>query len=160
MHGEDIRLAARSDFPVLIASDRAEDREACARTIHVQSGRSSRPFVRFGDAALSARDRDVGRRLRDQFERARGGTLFIDDVARLGPGGQLELSHLIERRISSSDGSVRILAGASPELDDRRTAGGFNPLLFYRLNQIRLDLAAPQSAGYASRSLTAGARFA
>ena len=161
MHREDIALAACSDIPVLIASDRAEDREACAREIHEQSGRTDRPFVRFSGAALSAQDREVCRRLRDQFECARGGTLFIDDIARLGPGGQRELSHLLERRIASpARGGARILAGAGSDLDDRRTTGGFNPSLYYRLNEIRLDLAATKSAGHMSRSLTAGARSA
>jgi DNA-binding NtrC family response regulator len=146
MQCEDIGIAAHSDVPVLIASDHALDREHCARTIHEQSRRARHPFVRFSAAALNARDGTVCRLLRDRFQQARGGTLFIDDVARLGAIGQRELSDLLERSIGSPPGrDVRILAGASRLLDSRRTAGAFNEALFYRLNEIRLDLAERQS---------------
>ncbi len=155
--GEDIRIAARTLVPVLITSDRAPQREYCARMIHERSGRARRPFVRFSAGALNGRDGAVRRVLRDRFAQARGGTLFIDNVARLGPSGQHELSLLLEESLRAHpDRDVRILAGASRQLDDRRSSGAFNECLFYRLNAIRLDLAGEQRPADAARRLLAG----
>ena len=156
MQGELIGIAARTHVPVLITSDRAPQRELCARVIHERSGRASRPFVRFGPGALNARDGAVCRLLRDRFEQARGGTLFIDDVSRLRSRGQRELLLLLENNLRArSDREVRILAGTSRQLDDRRTSGAFNASLFYRLNEIRVDLAErpPAASGLHGREI-------
>jgi DNA-binding NtrC family response regulator len=77
-----------------------------------------------------------------QFEEARGGTLFVDDIARLTRPAQVQLHALLveERMRRNSRTRVRVVAGASRHLDPERASGTFCPALFYRLNLIHVDL--------------------
>jgi len=146
---EDLRLAARFDVPVLVTADSREHRSMCARLIH-DIGMAGGPFVTFSTGGLSIvssspREREEAV-LRRQFERARGGTLFIDDIATLRAAVQAQLLSLLEERvhdessIRSSGGSVRVVAGASRHLDRERETGVFCTPLFYRLNLIHINL--------------------
>ena len=98
-----------------------------------------------------------GESLRDRFNQAIGGSLFIEDVAALTAPAQQELLALLtcERARSSASGTVgaipRIIAGASRHLDDDRDARTFSEMLFYRLNIIHIDFM-NQSHGQASPS--------
>ena len=147
---DDVRLAAGTCVPVLITSESAPERERCARLIHRQSAVGDGPFVAFRGDVAAEPERTEGRAdvigaprdntsLRQWFDEARGGTLFIDDLATLTADAQLELLSLLDQR-QCPEGAVRILAGASRYLDVERTSGRFNDRLFYRLNQIHLDL--------------------
>ena len=147
---EDLRLAARVDVPVLVTADNRDHRNMCARLIHDIGIAGGGPFVTFSTGGLSIvssgpRDREE-EVLRRQFERARGGTLFIDDIAVLRADVQAQLLSLLEERvrhessIRSSGGPVRVVAGASRHLDMERATGAFCTPLFYRLNLIHINL--------------------
>jgi DNA-binding NtrC family response regulator len=135
---DEIWIAADTDVPVLLTADAAADRERCARLIHGGSGDPNRPFVAIhSDAPGSAGGANV---LGQRFEQARGGTLFIEDLATLAPEAQQLLFVLLEER--SDRGlvhAVRILAGVSGGLDAQRASGAFSEALFYRLNILNVD---------------------
>ena len=85
--------------------------------------------------------------LRHRIERARGGTLFIDDVLSLTSKAQCVLLALLEERAaittidpSATRLSVRVIAGASHHANTERSRGAFNDAVFYRLNVVHLDL--------------------
>jgi DNA-binding NtrC family response regulator len=151
---DDLRLAAVLDVPVLVTADSRAQRDMCARLIH-DTGSGRGPFVTFsahdvrsaveGWNALSHRHREHAI-LRRQFERARGGTLFIDDITVLRAPAQFELLSLLEERWSEDSSvhpdhaRVRVVAGASRHLDNERATGAFFEPLFYRLNLIHINL--------------------
>ena len=147
---EDLRLAAQVDVPVLVTADSRDHRSLCARLIHDIGIAAGGPFVTFSTGGLSIVSSTPREReetvLRRQFERARGGTLFIDDIATLRAAVQAQLLSLLEERvrhessIRSSGGPVRVVAGASRHLDMERATGAFCTPLFYRLNLIHINL--------------------
>jgi DNA-binding NtrC family response regulator len=162
----EIRLASAVDVPVLVTSPKRDERDLCARLIHATSHRGSGPFVIFSPemtAALQMHARGSSRRrhhdesiLRHRIERARGGTLFIDDVLSLTSKAQRVLLALLEERapITTVDPwatrpSVRVIAGASHHANTERSRGAFNDAVFYRLNVLHLDLT---STLYTSRN--------
>ena len=153
----EIRLASTVDVPVLVTSPKRDERDLCARLIHATSQRGSGPFVTFSaemTAALQMHARGASRRrhhdesiLRHRIERARGGTLFIDDVLSLTARAQRVLLDLLDERapirtVDSAAGrpSVRVIAGASHCANTERSRVAFNEAVFYRLNVLHLDL--------------------
>ena len=152
-----IRMASAVDVPVLVTSPKRDERDLCARLIHATSHRGSGPFVSFSPemtAALKMHARGASRRqhhdesiLRHRIERARGGTLFVDDVLSLTAKAQRVLLALLEERapittvdLSATRPSVRVIAGASHHANTERSRGAFNDAVFYRLNVLHLDL--------------------
>lgn len=136
---DELRLASAADTPVLITCENGATREACARLIH-NAGRSSHtPLV-----TVSAKH------IKTEAVNARGGTLFVDDIAELDAYGQAQLLAWLDERLASqaswlhlSNRGARIIAGASRHLDTERASGAFSETLFYRLNIIHVDLALP-----------------
>ena len=130
MRDDDLRMAAARDVPVLITCESALRRERCARLIHHWRHGTDRPFITFRGNAF----------LRRRFEQARGGTLFIEDIAALTADAQLELLSLLDEGIQAPrERAVRILAGAGRCVAAERRSGAFSDRLFYRLNLIHLD---------------------
>ena len=154
----EIRLAARVRVPVLITAGDAEQRSLCARLIHAYGEWVRGPFVTLSQNDVGvpeqnpdpfARAHRIGNALmlRHQFDQARGGTLFLDDVVTLPADGQAHLLSLLNERMAplSSNAAfdrsrVRIVAGASRHLGAERATGAFCEPLFYRLNLIHVDL--------------------
>lgn len=147
---DDVRIAAAADVPVLITAESGPERELCARRIHGQSRCGGGPFValRFNTPTSQKEGATLSRNkprplgwLRQSFEQARGGTLFIDDIVTLSADAQHQLWSLLGERVRPASAcEVRIVAGASRHVDTDRASGAFNEPLFYRLNVIHLDL--------------------
>lgn len=151
---DDLRLAAVLDVPVLVTADSRAQRNLFARLIH-DIGSGPGPFVTFssddvrgavGGSNVLPHRHPEHMILRRQFERARGGTLFIDDITVLRAAAQFQLLSLLEERWSQDSSGlqaharVRVVAGASRHLDKERAAGAFYDPLFYRLNLIHINL--------------------
>src|SRR5574338_1141785 len=99
----DIRLAAHVLVPVLVTAGDCHHRDLCARLIHATSDFVRGPFVTFSATAVAGADllqpsdrAETNRTLRHHFDHARGGTLFVDDVAVLTAEGQAALLALLE----------------------------------------------------------------
>jgi two-component system response regulator HydG len=144
MLDDDVQMAARTHVAVLVTASRRAERERCARLIHAKSNNGHGPFVPL--AIGSAHDADESG-LRPRFVQARGGTLFVDDIAALSTSAQAELLALLGERLPrasvgprESNEAVRIISGASCCLDRARATGAFSESLFYRLNVIHIDL--------------------
>lgn len=141
MLDDDIDLAAHVLAPVLVTSADPDERQMCARLIHASGDFVHGPFVATDVNGDLPHD-DV---LRHQFDQARGGTLFIDDIATLTSAAQAQLMSLLEehahahRSTPELDARVRVIAGASRHLAAERETGAFSEPLFYRLNVIHVD---------------------
>jgi transcriptional regulator with PAS, ATPase and Fis domain len=78
---------------------------------------------------------------------AEGGTLFIDEVAEMGPGLQAKLLRVLEdghyRRVGSTqeaNADVRVVAATNRPLEEDIKTGRFREDLYYRLNVLTVDL--------------------
>lgn len=144
----DLHLAARSPVNVMLTASNGTKRALWARTLHDCSPRRGGPFVAVcaeaiptGDCAVSGADVD------DWFDRAAGGTLFVDRVGDLSPHAQARLlARLIEQSRSGNgaatprrDRHVRVIAGSHRSFRTDLAAGTFSHVLFYQLNVIHID---------------------
>ncbi|HSX61910.1 MAG TPA: sigma-54 dependent transcriptional regulator [Tahibacter sp.] len=136
-----IQRVAPTDASVLMLGENGVGKRLAARAIHTESGRSG-PFLEVSCSglapdALAAQlfgqaDDDDG-----DFERARDGTLFLDDVTALPPPLQLRLLHAIER--APADRGTRVISASGPEprmlADD-----GLREELCYRLGEFPIAI--------------------
>ena len=133
------RVAAHAT-PVLITGEPGSEREAFAQYIHSLSPRSRGPLVRLMAGALPDAGAEVslfGRELDGIvepgfLERARGGTLFINELSDLGPTAQRLLHGALESgRFTPVGGSAqktvdaRIISSAPPGFEHSPPGGRF-----------------------------------
>jgi two-component system response regulator AtoC len=149
------RVAAR-DSPVLIQGESGTGKELVARTIHLQSPRSARPFVSVNCGALpdtlletelfghrrGAFSGAVASRV-GLFEAANGGTLFLDEIGEMSPAMQVRLLRTLDsgevRRVGEERAfhvDVRIVAATAKDLSREAAEGRFRWDLFYRVSTI------------------------
>ena len=154
-----IKRIARLECPVLIQAEPGLDKELVARRIHAFSRRSDGPFAsvhcdsRSPDVVARelfgyqspcphghAPDSEIGK-----IEATKGGTLFIEGVEDLSRSLQNQILHLLDRnevwRVGGTTAiqtQVRILVGASIDLEPFVRAGMLRPELYHRLNAIHL----------------------
>ena len=165
----DIKLgqAARSDVPVLLAGERGTGKGMVARAIHRLSGRKDGPFFQidcsaepdalvisalFGHeegAFTGARARRLGK-----AELAQGGSVFLDEAARLSPDTQKQLMTLLDQgtfeRIGGDEvlqADVRVIVATEHDLDALAAAGRFRRDLADLLLRVRIGLPALRERG-------------
>lgn len=153
----DLSLAARSHATVLVTAGSSADRARCARAIHRRGVRCRGPFVavscrprgrRDGPDGSGRGEPDDAGLLQASYERAGGGTLFIDGVAAMSPPAQARLFGLLgalagplgEPDADSITSGVRVIADGTAALEAALAAGRFSRPLFYRMNVIHLRL--------------------
>jgi transcriptional regulator with GAF, ATPase, and Fis domain len=150
---EQIDLVTRSDAPVLLLGETGSGKEVVARAIHARSRRASKPFLRVNCGAIPAELVDselfghergsftgaVGVR-KGWFERADGGTLFMDECGELPLAAQVRLLRILqdgtfervggERQLSVD---VRIVAATHRDMHAMVASGRFREDLWYRI---------------------------
>jgi DNA-binding NtrC family response regulator len=158
-----VRRAAPLDVGVLVAAEAGADVDSVARQLHASSRRATGSYVTvecagadashlnqllFGAAPLTpvpaAADLEIVAR-ESRIAAARGGTLFLRDVAELPAAVQIRLARVARDGEVSVDGApsatdVRIIASASPGVDADVHANRLRPDLFRRLAAVRIDL--------------------
>ena len=157
---EDAALVASSDSRVLITGESGTGKEVVAHLLHQWSRRSTGPMMEVNCAAIpeslleselfghekgaftGAHKRRFGR-----FEEARGGTIFLDEIAEMSPALQAKFLRVIQdgtlERVGSSTSisvDVRIIAATNRQLETAVREGRFREDLFYRLSVIELHL--------------------
>jgi DNA-binding NtrC family response regulator len=153
----DVILAvADSDATVLVQGETGTGKELVARAIHEHSVRSAHPLVSVACAAIPEtlleaelfgheRGAFTGaiRERKGRFELAHRGTLFLDEVADLGPAVQGKLLRVLQERAFERVGGtrtlkvdVRIVSAARKRLEEEVLAGRFREDLFYRLKVV------------------------
>ncbi|NQU64307.1 MAG: sigma-54-dependent Fis family transcriptional regulator, partial [SAR324 cluster bacterium] len=155
-----IRLAAMTEMPVLITGETGTGKDLVAHAIHQLSTRKQMNFI---PIHLGALPRDLvaselfghekgaftgaWKRYKGSFERAHGGTVFLDEVGTIDEKNQVSLLRLLEtklfNRIGSSrpiKGNVRIIAATNKDLTQAVDNGSFREDLFYRLEVFHISL--------------------
>lgn len=129
---------APTRVPLLLVGDTGTGKSALAREVHRATGRGG-PFVALNMMARSVEPHLLGEG-NGLLSKARGGTLFLDDVGALSLDEQGRLlSTLLEVLQTDSDAlvlppdGVRVVAATSVDLHRRATEATFRPDLYARL---------------------------
>ena len=153
-------MVAPTDYSVLINGESGTGKEVLAGIIHNLSRRSDRPFMAVNMAAFNKslfEDDFFGHKkgaftdaLTDKegfFEKANGGTIFLDEITELEMPLQGKLLRVIEERELYRLGStttrqvdVRIIAATNRDVEDDIQKGLFRKDLFYRLNTFNIKI--------------------
>jgi len=140
--------------PVLLVGETGTGKEAIANAIHELSQRSSGPLIKVNcgaipetliDSELFGHEKGAFTgaiaRKRGRFERADGGTIFLDEVSELPPQVQVRLLRVLqEKEIERVGGQetikvdVRIVSATHMDLQNLVNSGQFREDLYFRLN--------------------------
>ncbi len=160
---EILRLVAQvadTEATILIQGESGTGKELIARALHQNSRRAGQPFVAINCGALqdSLLESELFGHVRGAFtgatedkigwfERAQGGTIFLDEVGEMSPALQLKLLRILQTGEFSPVGSTtvqrtnaRVLAATNRNLQQLVEQGRFRADLFYRLNVIAIDV--------------------
>jgi Nif-specific regulatory protein len=157
---QQIRQVAPSDAPVLICGEKGSGRNLVAELIHQESNRRDRAFIKLRCCEMSANlleqelfghERGAipgavnGRK--GWLETARGGTVFLDEIASLSPSVQIKLlrvlqEHEIERLGSSRalNVDIRFLAATQHPMEHLVRNQAFREDLWYRLTVFPIQI--------------------
>jgi len=155
------RIAGR-DISVLIRGDSGTGKELIARAIHENSRRAGGPFVAINCAAIpeSLQDSELFGHERGSFtgahkaragcfERADGGTIFLDEVAELSLGVQAKLLRVLQERrfdrlggIRTVESDFRLITATHRSLRDMVEANRFREDLYFRIVVFEIELPA------------------
>lgn len=134
---------AHSDASVLLLGESGTGKALVARALHKAGSRSEGPFVSVSCAAMQderlERDFFGGEGAPGRLGGARGGTLFLEDVAALSSTAQAHLLQLLRQpRVPGGEFDVRVIVATDHDLHSDLAAGNFREDLFYQLNVITL----------------------
>ena len=156
------RIEALADVTstVLICGESGTGKELVAQALHDCGTRKNKPFVKLNCSALpeglleselfghvrgaftgAIKDK-VGR-----FQKAHGGTIFLDEIGDISPAMQIRLLRVLQEREIERVGDttpvkidVRVIAATHRNLQEKVKRGEFRQDLYYRLNVVRLDV--------------------
>jgi two-component system, NtrC family, response regulator HydG len=153
------RVAARS-LPVLLTGETGSGKEVCARFLHQASPSARDPFMAVNCAAIPSEllESEVFGHERGAFsgahqrhlgyaERARGGILFLDEIADMPLALQTKILRVLEERSFHRVGGetgiplkARIVCATSSDLVEKVRLGRFREDLLYRINAVTVDI--------------------
>ncbi len=154
------KTAADLDVLIFITGETGTGKDVLAKTIHMSSFRSSKPFVVFNCAAINENlvESELFGHKKGSFtsaysdrkglcESVEDGTLFIDEIGELPLGVQKKLLRLLQEKEFEVLGGAgvkkfngRLIAASHRDLKKMVKDGNFREDLFYRLNVYPLYL--------------------
>lgn len=153
---EQARIAANSDFTVLLRGEVGSGKESFAHAIHNEGKRKFHKFIRVNCTAISSELLEeklfgkVHNRETEEaglFKEVAHGTLFLDEIGDLSLSIQQKLLHYLKtgsyRPLNSTQTtkvSVHIIAATSQNLEKAMHEGKFLEELYYVLNRIAIQV--------------------
>src|SRR6267143_149096 len=149
-----------NDLEAIVEGETGTGKELVARAIHQLSARRDKPFVAVDCGAIpdtlieselfgyeKGAFTGAHKRKEGQFQRAEGGSLFLDEIVNLPLPTQAKLLRALQERQVQPLGSkqpvrvsVRIIAAANVSLEREVRAGRFRQDVYYRLNEFAIAL--------------------
>ncbi len=155
-----LRRVAPTDISVLVLGETGTGKELVALELHRLSDRTRKPFVSINCGAIpenlleselfghkkgsftGAVTDKMGK-----FEAAEGGTLFLDEISEMPMNLQVKLLRVLQERKIERVGElkprpidIRVIAATNRDIDAEIKAGRFREDLFYRLNEVTVNL--------------------
>ncbi len=157
---EMIGYVAPTEATVLITGESGTGKELVAETLHRNSERRTKPFVKVNCAALAEslleselfgheRGAFTGaeKRREGTFVQADGGTLLLDEIGETSTAMQVKLLRVLQegelQRVGGEQTlqvDVRIIAATNRDLATEVEQGRFREDLYYRLNVVTLEV--------------------
>jgi len=157
---EIIDRIANTDVTVLIQGESGVGKEVVARSIHLNSFRRERPFVKVNCAALphelleselfgyeKGAFTGAYRQKQGRFELANGGTVFLDEISEMSLSLQGKLLQVLQDKEFSRLGGkkdirvdVRVLVATNKNMEEGVENGRFREDLYYRLNVVNITI--------------------
>ncbi|MDA8083780.1 MAG: sigma 54-interacting transcriptional regulator [Nitrospiraceae bacterium] len=145
---------------VLITGESGTGKELVAEALHYNGVRRDKPLVKVNCSALSENllESELFGHVRGaftgavkdkigRFQRADGGTIFLDEIGDISPHTQLRLLRVLQEmefeRVGDSvpvKVDVRLIAATNRDLTQKIRAGEFREDLYYRLRVMELAL--------------------
>lgn len=151
---EMVRQVAPLASQVLLLGETGVGKEVIANAIHHSSPRANGPFIKVNcgaipealiDSELFGHEKGAFtgalKQKRGRFERANGGTIFLDEIGELPPEAQVRLLRVLQmheiERVGGSEAvpiDIRIIAATHRDLPEMVRTGSFREDLWFRLN--------------------------
>ena len=151
---EKVRRVAPIMSPVLLIGETGTGKEVIANAIHELSHRSNGPLIKVNcgaipetliDSELFGHEKGAFTgaiaQKRGRFERAEGGTIFLDEISELSPQVQVRLLRVLqEKELERLGGqetikvNIRIVSATHRDLESLVELGQFREDLYFRLN--------------------------
>ncbi len=155
-----IKDLANVQTSVLITGESGTGKELVANAIHGIGDRSEKPLIKVNCAALteSLLESELFGHVRGaftgavkdkigRFQRADGGTIFLDEIGEISQKVQLRFLRVLEQmEIEPVGGSqtinvdVRVIAATNQDLKMKVKEGSFRKDLYYRLNVVQIKM--------------------
>ena len=155
-----VSKVAGNDVTVLITGESGTGKEMVATAINSDSSRKTKPYLKMNCAAIPSellesqlfgheRGAFTGAISRQEgcFERANGGSLFLDEIGDMSMMTQTKLLRVLQEqefeRIGGSNTikvDVRIMAATNKNLLEEIKKGRFREDLYYRLNVVEIHI--------------------
>jgi transcriptional regulator with PAS, ATPase and Fis domain len=143
----------------LITGESGTGKELVAQLIHNKSDRKDKPFVAINCAALPESlieselfgiEKGVAtgvEKRTGKIELSSGGTLFLDEIGDMSLSAQAKLLRVIQektlKRVGGKDDikvDLRLITASNKDLVSEIKEGNFREDLFYRLNEIHIQM--------------------
>ncbi len=158
-----VKKLSTADSRVLIFGPTGSGKELLARKIHKVSQRNKEPFIVINGALLQPSNYETelfgsenpdGSVTYGFLEKAKGGTLLIDEVSEIPLDTQAKILRVLMdqkfRRINGKEDihvNVRIISSTSKNLKNEVLIGNFREDLFHRLNVVPIEIPSLNSRG-------------
>jgi len=150
----------RSRATVLLCGETGTGKGLLARAIHDSSPRKGKAFVQINCAALpeplleselfghvQGAFTGAVKSKKGLFEEAEGGTIFLDEIEKVTPSVQGKLLRVLDNQEIRPVGgnrwkkvNARVVCATNVDLQQKIRSGGFLEDLFYRLNDIQINV--------------------
>jgi len=159
--------AVGTGITVLITGETGTGKELVAKAIHFNSSRNKEPLVTINMAAIPSELAEselfghekgaftgaIAQRM-GKFEQAKGGTIFLDEIAEMDMSLQAKLLRVLqEKEVTRIGGSkvikidCRIIAASNKNLYEEVKKGRFREDLYYRLYGLTIELPSLRDRG-------------
>ena len=157
---DELKDIAQYDISVMITGESGTGKELLARAMHYNSQRAEQPFViencgAMHDELLSSElfghkkgafTGAIGDHI-GLFEKADGGTIFLDEIGDISPSFQVKLLRVLQegeiRPLGSNQTkkiNVRVIAATNRDLQNEVSQKRFRADLYYRLTTVNLHV--------------------
>ena len=155
-----VEKVAKLDSPVLLLGETGVGKDVVANAIHYASPRYEKTMVKVNCGAIpeSLIDSELFgyekgaftgalKTHKGKFERANGGTIFLDEIGELPLQAQTRLLRVLQDKVIERVGGedpitldIRIMAATNRDLEEMVATGDFREDLWYRMNVFPIEI--------------------